>query len=138
MPTIPVRVHRVTIVGPTSPPAQVQRVPLKSSEGVTIPARTSIPPRPVRPSLNTLKHDLRPRNTRAAVVPQLVIQDHLNHLYNPVTVQRETYEKLKLQHPKRWITSMSNELGCLASVVGDRIASRTYIKKLSTRIKSQQ
>ena len=55
-----------------------------------------------------------------------MIQDHLNHLYHPVTVQRETYEKLKLQHPKLWITSMSNELGCLASVVGDRIASRTY------------
>ena len=48
-----------------------------------------------------------------------MLQEHLNHLYHQFTGQRETYDKLKLQHPKRWITSMSNELGRLASGVGD-------------------
>ena len=48
-----------------------------------------------------------------------MIQEHLNHLYHQFIGQRETYDKLKLQHPKRWITSMSNELGRLASGVGD-------------------
>ena len=47
MPTAPVRVHRVPIVIPPRPPVQVQRVPLKFPGGTTIPAKKSMPPRPV-------------------------------------------------------------------------------------------
>ena len=54
-----------------------------------------------------------------------MIQENLNHLYHPVTCKRETYEKLKLRHPKRWITSMSNELGRLDSGVVDIMTSGT-------------
>ena len=84
-----------------------------------------MPPQPVCPSLNTCRHDLHLRHTRAASVAQLVIQEHLNNLYHPVTGQCETYDKLKLRDPKLWITSMSNELGHLASGVGYRMESGT-------------
>ena len=54
--TVPFRVQRVPIVSPTRPPVQVQRLPLQSIGETTIPAIKSIPPRPVCPSLNTLRH----------------------------------------------------------------------------------
>ena len=111
------------IVTPISLPVQVHRVPLKSPGGTTIPSRKATPPRPVCSSLNTWRYYPHLRHTCAASVAQLLIQIHLNHLYHPVTGQRETYEKLKLRRPKRWITSMSNELGHLASGVGERMAS---------------
>ena len=82
-----------------------------------------MPPRPVLPSLNTWRHEPQLRHTRAADVSQLVIQDHPNHIYHSVTGQREAYDNLNLQHAKHCITSVSNELGCLDSVVGDRMAS---------------
>ena len=66
------------------------------------------------------------------------IQEHLNRLYHPVTGQRETYEKIKLQQPKRWITILSNELGRLASGVRDIVTSGTDTIFLFTRIKSQK
>ena len=96
MTTVPVRVQRAPTVSPTSPPVQLKRVPQKSPGGITIPARKYMPPRPVRPSLDTWRHDLRLQHTCAAVVYQLVIQEHLNHLYHPVKDQHKTYDKLKL------------------------------------------
>ena len=54
-----------------------------------------------------------------------MIQEQLNHLYHSVTGKRETYYKLKLLHPKLWIAIISNELGRLASGVGDMIKSGT-------------
>ena len=126
MPTVPVQVQKVPIDIPTRTPIQVQRMPRKFPGRTTIPSRKTFPPRPVIPILITWRHEPGLWQTRAVLLDQLVTQDHLNHLYHPVTFQCETYEKLKLQHPKRWITSMYNELGCLASGVGDRMISGTY------------
>ena len=78
-----------------------------------------------RPSLNPWRHDLCLRHTSAAVVAKLVIQEHLNHIYHPVTGQFKNYDKPNLGHPKHWTTSMSNELGRLASDVWDRMKSST-------------
>ena len=123
MTTVTVQVQRLPIVIPTRPPVQFQRVPLKYPRGTDIPSRKSMPPRPVCPILNTWRHYPRLQHTGAAAVYQLVIQDHFHNLYHPVTVQHETYEKLKLKHTKLWIVSMSNELGRLDSGVGDRMPS---------------
>ena len=106
MPIIPVQVQRLPIVSPTRPPVQVQRMPLKSPGVETNPSIKAMTPRPVRPSLNTWRHDQRLWHTRAASLPQLVIQEYLNNLYHQVTGQRGTYDKLKLQYTKRWITSI--------------------------------
>ena len=138
MPTVPVRVQRVPIVIPTRTPVQVQRVPLKYPGGKTIHSRKSMPPRPVRPILNTWRHNPWLRHTFAEAVSQLLIQEHLNNLYYPVTCQCETYDKLKLRYPKRWITRMSNEIWHLASGVGDRMTSGTDTIFKSTIIKYQQ
>ena len=123
---------------PPDPPFSTNFLDLFISPLSAIPARKSMPPRPVCPSLKTSRHDPRLWHTRAASVSQFVIQEHLNNIYHTVTDQRETYDKLKLQHPKRWITSMYNELGRLASGVGDRIPSRIETIFKSIRIKSQQ
>ena len=64
-------------------------------------------------------------HTHAAEGYQLVIQEHLNHNYHQVTGQHKNYNKLKLRHPKLWITSMSNELRQLDLVLGDIIKSGT-------------
>ena len=125
MSTVTFLVQRVTIVSPTSPPVQVHMVTLKYPEGETIPTKKSMPPRPVIPILNTWRHDPRLRYTRASALAELVIQEHLNHIYHPVTGQHETYDKLKFRHPKRWIASMSNELGRFDSGVGDGMSSGT-------------
>ena len=125
MPTVPFRVQRVPIVSPTRPPVQFQRVPLKYPGGTTIPARKTIPPWPVCPILNTWRHDPHLWHTCAAAVSQLVIQEHPNNIYHSVTGQFETYDKINLWHTKRWITRMFNELGRLASGVGDRMTSGT-------------
>ena len=138
MPTVPVRVQKVTIVSPTRPPVQAQRVPLKYSEGTTISVIKAMPSWPIRPSLKTWRHDPRLQRNRAAEVSQLVIQEHLNHIYHPVIGQCETYYKLNILHSKRWITSMPNDLGRLAPGVGDRITSGIDTIFLSTIIKSQQ
>ena len=133
-----VQVKRVTIFRPNRTPVQVQRVPFKSPGGTTIPARKSMPPRPVIPSLNTWRHDPRLGHTCTSAEAQLVIRDHLNRLYHPVTGQCKTYDKLNLWHPKLCITSMYNELGRLVSGVEDRMTSGTDTIFLSTRIKYQQ
>ena len=94
--------------------------------GVTaIPARKALPPRPVYPRLNTWRQDPHLLHTCAAAVAQLVIQEHLNHIYHSVTGHRKNYGKLKLLHTKRCTISMYNELGRLASGVRDRIKSGT-------------
>ena len=138
MSTVPVKLKRVPIFIPTRPPVQIQRVPLKSPGETNIPSIKAMPPQPVRPSLDIWIHEPRLRQIHAEAVFQLVIQEHLNHLYHPVTGQCETYGKLKLRHPKFWITSMSHELGRLASGVGDIMTSGTDTIFLSTRIKSKQ
>ena len=89
MPTVPVRFHRVTIVSPTRPPIQVQRVPFKSPERATIPARKDMHLWPVFSILNTWRHEPRLWHTRAAAAAQPVTQEHLNHPYHPVTGQHE-------------------------------------------------
>jgi hypothetical protein len=57
----------------------------------------------------------------------------LNHIHHPVTGAKQTYNKLKISDPARWATSMANELGRLATVIGTRMPSGTetifYIKK---------
>ena len=138
MPPVTVQVQRLPTVSPTITHFQVQRVPLKFLEWKTIPNRKSTSLRPVCPSLNTLRHDPCMHNTRAAAVSQMVIQEHLNHLYHPVTGQRENYDKLNLRHTKRYITTMFNELERLASGVGHRIKSGTDTIFLSIRINSHK
>ena len=81
---------------------------------------------------------MRLRHTRESESAQLVIQEQLNHIYYPVTGQHKTYDKIKLWHPKIWITSMSNEIGQLASGVGGRMKSGTETIFLSINIKYLQ
>ena len=119
-------------------PVQVQRVPLKSPEGTTIPARKAMHPRPVLPIMKNWIHEPQPQHTRTEALSQLVTQEHRDHLYHPVIIQHETYDKLNIRHPNLYISSTSNELGRLASGVGDRMTSRTDPIFLFTRIKSQQ
>ena len=89
-------------------------------EGTTIPARKSLPPWPVCHSLTNWRHYPRLFHIRTASVDQLVIQEHLNHIFHRVSGKRKTYDKLKLWHPKRWITSASNELVQLDLCLLDR------------------
>ena len=101
IPPAPVQGQRVTKVRPNILSVQVKRVILKSSGGTDIPAIKTLPLQLFHTSLNTWRHNPSLRNTHAAAVSQLFIQEHLNHLYHTVTSQRKTYDKIKLQHPKR-------------------------------------
>ena len=92
-------------------PGPVQRITLKLPGGTDITARKSSIPQPVSPRLDPWRHDPHLRHTHVAAVAQLIIQEHLNHIYHQVTGQYENCNKLKLRHPKLWTNSMSNELG---------------------------
>ena len=98
-------------------PAQVQWVPLEYPWGSAIPAWKSSLPWPVRPIMNPWWHDPNLRHIRSESVAQLVIQEHLNHIYHLVTSQRENYDKINLWYPNRWTNSISNEIGRLSSGV---------------------
>ena len=93
---VPFQVQRVPTVNRTIPSVQVHKVPLKYPGAAAIPSRKALPLQPVCPILKTWRHDPRLRHTRAAAVAQLVIQEHLNHLYHPVTGQQGTYDKLNI------------------------------------------
>ena len=71
---------------------------------------------PVRARLYSYQYDPRRRHTRAQAVLQLMIQElkYVNHINNPVTGARETYNSLFKQDSEKWGRSFVNELGILA------------------------
>ena len=81
-------------------------------------------PRPVRPRLDPWRSDPRRRHTRSEALAQLLTPDydpHIAHLYHPVTGEKESYDSLRKQDPKKWETAFSNEIGRLAQGVGERM-----------------
>ena len=65
-------------------------------------------------------------HTRSRALAQLLTEEydaHVNHLYNPVTGNKETYDSLRAQDPEKWERSFSTEIGRLASGVGERMPS---------------
>ena len=46
---------------------------------------------------------------------------HLAHMYHPVSGIKETYDTLRKRDPERWEKSFANEIGRLAKGVGTRM-----------------
>ena len=88
-----------------------------------------------RPRLFPYRYDPRHAHSRSRAVLQLVINEteRANTIYNETTGQRETYDSLYKQDPKKWGTSMANELGRLTQGVGTRMTrgndNLVYIKR---------
>ena len=81
---------------------------------------------PVRPRPAPFRSDPRRMRTRSRALAQMLTHEydaHINHLYNPVTGNKETYDSLCAQDPEKWERSFANEIGRLASGVGDRMPS---------------
>jgi hypothetical protein len=94
-----------------------------------LPAR--VPPKlpqPVRARLDPHRNDPQHAHLRTSALAQIFMCEHestrdahLNHIYNPVTGNKESYDSLRKQNPDRWETSFSNEIGHLAQGVGDHM-----------------
>lgn len=72
-------------------------------------------PRPVRrPRLAPFRSDPRRMHTRSRALAQMLTQEcydaHVNHLYNPVTGNKETYDTLRAQDLQKWETSFANAI----------------------------
>ena len=116
------------VISIRSPPAKHVKPSLKN----TTP-KTKFPTSKPRHGINSVfsRRGIRlyPNRTRSAALtqshhPKLSESErdaHLNHIYNPITGNKETYESLRLQNPDRWDTSFANEIGRLAQGVGTRM-----------------
>ena len=89
----------VTTISSTLTSTQVQRLPLKPPRGADIPASKSSFRCPIRPCLYPWARDPLLRNTHTEALSQLVIQEHPNHTYHPVTGLRDNYENSSFKIP---------------------------------------
>ena len=117
--------HRLPRVGPntktipSNPPTGVLHFKsLDPSLRTHVPAAKPNLPRLVRPRLAPFRSDPRRMHTRSRALAQLLTTEydaHIINLYNP--------DSLRAQDPEKWERSFANEIGRLASGVGDRMPS---------------
>jgi len=78
----------------------------------------------VRSHLRPRPHTYNTRYAQAAAqsaTQETYDQCDANHMYHPITGNRENFDQLKEQDPERWEKGMGNEMGRLAQGIGPRM-----------------
>ena len=90
--------------------------------------KTALPPIIEQPSTHKALTELttilnQPHSSPRVRTPNLSTDHKLNHIYNPDTGIKLTYDSLRKLDKDRWETSFANEIGRLAQGVGERMKS---------------